>query len=394
MKVSNDVTVAGSRGRQLVDRDLFRDVIGHFASGVTIITVRHDGTNFGITASAVASLTLDPPMLLVCVNRETGTRHAITESGAFAVNILHEDQGDLAARFARPDTDKYQGVEISYGGLGEPLLKGVLAHLECRVAEEVKSGTHSVFLAEVENAQAEKGTPLTYFRGQFGRFQEANDEDVYRRIRRLVLERDFQANRTLDITDLAYQLDAPRQAVYYALTRLVSESLVSREESSYVVNPLDSKTLNEALDTRCALEIGAAEQAVGRVSSEDLAELRRRMESTLLPTDGRSVSPGHYAEANAAFHEYTVALARNPTLLDSYRRLTAEAVMSSALQASLEANDPFAGEQLATLSDDHVRLTEAFESNDLGRTKRIIRRHTEGAKHLGQYLIDSAGGRI
>jgi len=116
--------------RRFLDRDLYRDVIGHFASGVTVITARHDETKFGITASAVASLSLDPPMLLVCINKKTGTRHAIAESGAFAVNILHEDQGELAAQFARSDTDKYQGVKVAYGELGEPLLEDVLAHLE------------------------------------------------------------------------------------------------------------------------------------------------------------------------------------------------------------------------------------------------------------------------
>jgi 4-nitrophenol 2-monooxygenase / 4-nitrocatechol 4-monooxygenase, reductase component len=115
---------------RLVDRDLYRDVIGHFASGVTVITARHNDTNFGITASAVASLSLDPPMLLVCVNQKTGTHHAIAEARAFAVNILHEDQGELAAQFARSDTDKYQGVKVAYGELGEPLLEDVLAHLE------------------------------------------------------------------------------------------------------------------------------------------------------------------------------------------------------------------------------------------------------------------------
>jgi flavin reductase (DIM6/NTAB) family NADH-FMN oxidoreductase RutF/DNA-binding FadR family transcriptional regulator len=391
---SADVQWDSGNGR-FVDRDLYRDVIGHFASGVTVITARHDETNFGITASAVASLSLDPPMLLVCINKQTGTRHAIAQCRAFAVNILHEDQGELAARFARPDTDKYRGVEISYGELGEPLLRDVLAHLECRVAEEVTAGTHSVFLAEVQNAQAEEGTPLTYFRGQFGRFQEASDERVYRRIRQLVLRRDFQAGQTLGITDLAYQLDVPQQAVYYAMTRLEAEGLVSREEQSgYVVNPLDSNTLNAALDTRCALELGAAERAVGRISDEEGAELRRRMEATLLPADGHSVSAERYAEANIEFHEYTVALAKNPTLFDSYRRLTADAVMSSALRGALEANDASAGEQLATLTEDHVSLTEAFESGNVEEARRIIRQHTEGAKHLGRYLIDSAGGKI
>lgn len=380
---------------RFVDRDLFRDVIGHFASGVTVITARHDDKDFGITASAVASLTLDPPMLLVCVNQNTGTRHAIAESGAFAVNILHEDQGELAARFARPDTDKFRGVDIGYGELGEPLLKDVLAHLECRVAQEVTAATHSVFLAEVRNAQADQGTPLAYFRGEFGRFQEANDERIYRRIRQLVLDRDFHIGQPLDVTGLAYQLDAPRQAVYYAMTRLVSEGLVSREaEATYVINPLNPATYNQALDTRCALEVGAAEQAVGHVSDEELVELRRRMEATLSSgTDGGSVDLERYVEANSEFHEYTVALAKNPTLLDSYRRLSAEVIMLRALSGAAEVDATLKDEHSA-LVEDHVSLTEAFEAGDLEEARRVIRRHTEGGKRLGERAIESAGGRI
>lgn len=393
--MSRNLSEVSSGDAQFVDRDLFRDVIGHFASGVTIVTSRHDDTDFGITASAVASLTLDPPMLLVCVNRETGTRNAITESGVFAVNILYEEQGELAVRFARPDTDKFRDVETVDGELGEPLLRDVLAHLECRVAQEVTAGTHSVFLAEVQSAHASTGTPLTYFRGAFGRFQEANDENVYLQLRKSVLEREFQREQALDITDLAYQLDAPRQAIYYAMTRLVSEGLVSRDdEATYTVTSLDSATYDQAMDTRCALELGAAESAVGHVSEEELAELRMRMEATMLPEDGQEVSAEEYVESNTAFHDHTVAIAKNSTLLSSYRRLTAEAVTSRALQASLQANDTFVSELLGELAEDHRRMTRGYEAGDLQEVKSAIRQHAEGAKRLGHHLIEGVGGRI
>lgn len=156
-----------------LDRDTFRNVVGHFTSGVTIITTRQDESNWGITASAFSSVSLEPPMVLVCVNKNTGTCHAISKAKTFGVNILQENQGDLARKFAQPHTDKFQGTDFTYGELGVPLIEDVLAHFECDVVEEVTGGTHSVFLAEVRRAQAYEKTPLAYYRGKFGRFEEA-----------------------------------------------------------------------------------------------------------------------------------------------------------------------------------------------------------------------------
>jgi len=188
---------------------LYRNVIGHFASGVTVITARHEDTDYGLTANAVSSLSLEPPMMLVCINRETGTRNAISHSKVFAVNILREDQGEVAMQFAKPNPDKFRGMSVSYGELREPLLDDVLAHLECRVTEEVTGGTHSVFLAEVHSARAGEGMPLTFYRGQMGRFEDAADEKVYGQLRRQVLTRELPPGEQIDADDLADHLDAP-----------------------------------------------------------------------------------------------------------------------------------------------------------------------------------------
>jgi flavin reductase (DIM6/NTAB) family NADH-FMN oxidoreductase RutF len=153
------------------EQGVFRDVIGHFASGVTIITTRDRGVDFGVTANAVSSLSLEPPMMLVCLNRTSRTRGAIGRSKSFSVNILNESQGDLAVRFATGDDDKFREVAVRYGELGNPLLDGALAHLECRVIEQVSGGTHTVFLAGVERAERFEGAPLAYFRGRFGRLE-------------------------------------------------------------------------------------------------------------------------------------------------------------------------------------------------------------------------------
>lgn len=158
------------------DADVFRDVIGHFASGVTIITARAEETDFGLTVSAVASLSLEPPMMIVCVNKTSRTLPAIRHSGTFGVNVLGEAQGTLAERFATNRDDKFDGVPVVYSEFGNPLLDEALAHMECQVIQEVTGGTHSVFLAVVQRAERFEGAPLAYFRGRFGRLEL--DEDL------------------------------------------------------------------------------------------------------------------------------------------------------------------------------------------------------------------------
>ncbi len=162
--------------RRRVDRERMRSVMGHFASGVTIITTRHQESDYGLTVSAVSSLSLDPPMLLICINKTSNTHAAIEASGIFAVNILRENQSELARQFATSRPDKFANLSISYGELGVPLLEDMLATIECRVVEIVTGGTHTVFLSEVEAAQTREGMPLTYFRGRMGRFTPMSGE--------------------------------------------------------------------------------------------------------------------------------------------------------------------------------------------------------------------------
>jgi flavin reductase (DIM6/NTAB) family NADH-FMN oxidoreductase RutF len=156
--------------------DVFRDVIGRFATGVAVITAVREGVGYGMTASAVASLSLEPPMLLVCLNRESVTHGIIERAGAFGVNVLRLDQAEAAKRFAGTDrAGKFGDLRVHHGPLGSPLLSDALARLECDVAETVTGGTHTVFLGTVRHAEADEGDPLTYFRGRFGRFHDAHE---------------------------------------------------------------------------------------------------------------------------------------------------------------------------------------------------------------------------
>src|SRR6478609_3337841 len=173
-----------------VDAADFRHVIGHFTSGVAVITTHHDGHAHGMTASAVCSLSLEPPMLLVCASLRAPTQAAILAAGAFAVNILGEGQDRIATRFAGPHPDKFEGIDVQTGRLGLPLLAGALGRIECEVAGSVVGGTHRVFLGAVRAAEVEAGTPLAYFRGRFGRLELAEDETALARLRRMVLVRE------------------------------------------------------------------------------------------------------------------------------------------------------------------------------------------------------------
>jgi 4-nitrophenol 2-monooxygenase / 4-nitrocatechol 4-monooxygenase, reductase component len=160
-----------------IDSEVFRHVIGHLPSGVAVVTTRDGGRRFGMTASAVTSLSLQPPMLLVCINRQAPTCAAVSGAGVFGVNILGENDGALARWFAAPREDKFDGIATEETRSGLPMLRTALARLECRVTERVQGGTHTVFLAEVEGAEAGGGAPLAYFRGRFGRVDLAGDDE-------------------------------------------------------------------------------------------------------------------------------------------------------------------------------------------------------------------------
>ncbi len=150
-----------------VDQAVFREVVGHFTSGVVVVTAV-DGARYGVTASAVSSLSMDPPMLLVCLNNKLATTDAIGRTRRFAINILGADHADVAMQFARPHADKFRGIDVVEGAHGLPLLSEALAQIECETEETVAAATHTIFLGRVLGARARAGSPLAYFRGQFG----------------------------------------------------------------------------------------------------------------------------------------------------------------------------------------------------------------------------------
>jgi len=153
-----------------VGQDEFRTALGHFASGVTVVTTAgDDGHLRGITVSAFSSLSLDPPLVLICVEKRASIYDHLKEGGFFAVNMLAEDQELISRRFATKDTDRFDGIGYITGATGCPILTGTLAFVECRIVNLYPGGDHTIFVGEVEAMGTTEGKPLAYFRGGYSK---------------------------------------------------------------------------------------------------------------------------------------------------------------------------------------------------------------------------------
>lgn len=277
-----------------LDGAVFRRVIGSFMSGVVVITTEHDGVRHGMTVSAVSSLSLDPPMLLVCLNAGSTTQEAVRSAGRFAVNILGEHQGQLAERFARPGSDdKFAGLVVAPGRSGVPVIEGALATVECRVAE---------------------------VRG-------------------------------------------------------------------HVVTPLDAATSDDAHDAELAIELGAAEMLVGRLSAGRLARLRELADAAAaLVDEGRFGDVDGYIAANHAFHRFLVDATGSRALVEAYEQLSVPELMARALPPGMDA-DPH-------LVTDHTDLVDALERGDRDRVRAVMTSHDDNAKATQRAGIDRLGGQL
>jgi 3-hydroxy-9,10-secoandrosta-1,3,5(10)-triene-9,17-dione monooxygenase reductase component len=153
---------------QVLDSTHFRRVLGHFATGVTVVTTLDDEEPVGFTCQSFSSLSLDPPLVTVAPQRTSTTWPRIRRVGRFCANILAEDQSELATGFARTGTDKFAGRRWSTSPSGCPVLEDVLAWVDCEIVHELDGGDHVLVLARVlDLAVLSDEPPLLFFRGRF-----------------------------------------------------------------------------------------------------------------------------------------------------------------------------------------------------------------------------------
>jgi len=151
--------------------------MGGFATGVTIITLDLEGEVHGMTANAFASVSLDPPLLLVCVDHSARTHAHLYAKKRFGVNILAEDQRVISEYYARPvrtheHAEEEAGARFERTAKGTPILRGALVYLECRLQSAQEAGDHTIFIAEVEDVVVRQGEPLLFFRGRYRKIGE------------------------------------------------------------------------------------------------------------------------------------------------------------------------------------------------------------------------------
>jgi len=158
-----------------VDPTTFRAVMGSFLTGVSVMTTHVDGVPHGMTASAIASVSLEPPLVLVCVERTTLMADRVQEAGVFALSFLAGDQAELSNRFAVGDREEgeseFAGVATRTAMTGARLLEGATGTLDCRVYSIADGGDHLVVIGEVVGADVGSDAPLAYYRGGYGAFR-------------------------------------------------------------------------------------------------------------------------------------------------------------------------------------------------------------------------------
>jgi DNA-binding GntR family transcriptional regulator len=205
-------------------------------------------------------------------------------------------------------------------------------------------------------------------------------DQVYEELRGRVLGRRHAPGAKLSLHELATELGVSRSPVHHALTRLVSEGLLTvRPRHGYYVTPVTAAALAEGYEVRLALELHAAERTVGTLEEPELQALRSLFEAT-----AAAISHEQWDSANAAFHEHQIDLAGNALLSRFYRELSVNLMMQVIRGGRVEGH--------ANLVTEHRRIVEAFETGDLDSARRAIRDHIETGRRIALEAIERAGG--
>jgi flavin reductase (DIM6/NTAB) family NADH-FMN oxidoreductase RutF len=153
-----------------VDDASFRLALSQFATGVTVVLTRDSaGAPAGLTVNAFTSVSLDPPLVLICIDVRSDAHDPLAESGIFGLSVLSETQEDVSRRFAWRGPEKFSGFVLEHGETGALLVPGALAHLECAVVGSHRAGDHTVYISEVRVLRVASGRPLLYHRGGYRR---------------------------------------------------------------------------------------------------------------------------------------------------------------------------------------------------------------------------------
>lgn len=370
-----------------VDREIFRNVVGHFASGVAVITTTVDGQPFGTTASAVSSLSMDPPMMLVCLNRSSSTHDAIVKAGHYAINILAIEQDGVAATFARKGVDKFASIAYETGVSGAPVLRDALASIECVVSDTAVGGTHTIFLGEAVHAAARPGEPLAYFRGRFDALAKSAEAAAYDGVRSWILQRNVAPGTPIQVPDLAVSVDANPSAVYNALVRLVAEGLVRRsDDGDFTPAAITEALVDNLYRARQTIESGVIERYLSDASDEQLTDIVSRAAELTAREVNDSDGLDSFLVENLDFHSAIVALAGSRQLVNQFRQLSIASVWRETYRSKVWNSR--SGHPLI------ASLANALADRDVDRARELVEEQIELVRQAAKSFIADRGGIV
>lgn len=368
-----------------VDPTQFHRVAGHLGAGVIVLTANLGDSTVGGVARSVAILSVDPPMMLACVEEDAPVAEAAARSGRYVVNVLADGLRQVGHAFTLAPGDRSSRASLRTSELGSPLIRHAVAHIECDVTEHLSGRTHSVFLARVMAATADPsgGSSEVFGGGAFDR-----NDDVYRAALSRVLGRVYVPDQVIAVDDLATQLAVGAGSAFYALTRLATDGLVHRDpDRGYVVAPLDGPASDDLLDARLAIELGVIDSVVSRVSDAELAGLRLRFDQmAAILVHNRFADVDAYLDADRSLHGYIVSLSGSPTLDAAYARLSIQSSMTRSFGLTPLTSERFIGVQRV--------LTEAFERRDTEAARAAAITYCELAKKRVRAILSHTGGQI
>lgn len=369
-----------------VAQDTFREVAGRFATGVTIITTTDSEGLAGTTASAVASLSLDPPMMLVCLNKTSATHDRIKASGVYGVNILAKEQNQIAFTFAKKGGDKFAGVSWSPAINGVPFIGGSLARVACRVVDTAEGGTHTIFIGEVVEADSTDTEPLTYYRGGFGRFEFDADATTYRELRRSVLQRRFAVGSPLDLGAVAAELRARPEFVDRAVARLISEGLLHPHRDEVIVAPLTAASVAVFFNAQASIETGVLDIQLANATDQQLSAIGAAGAALAAALDAPAADPADCLNAVSAVHAAIMGLSASRKLVEAYEEFSTAALWAALTAEAVEA------EILDARS--LIRLTQAIVARDTATARATVLSHASTVIAIARAEIERRGGQI
>jgi 4-nitrophenol 2-monooxygenase / 4-nitrocatechol 4-monooxygenase, reductase component len=307
----------------------FKRAVSFMTSAVTVITTANAGRDYGMTASSVTSLSADPPLMVACLRSDIPTARAVDQAGYYVVNILGEDQADLAYQFSRPGPDKFTGVATYRTEAGVAVLRDALVSIVCRVVARALGGTHTMFSGEVLALANKGGKPLAYFRGGFGHFTAAQDEQLYFTLKRRLLRGDLELGAAIDLEAVSAETNSDVNALEKALGRLIGDDLVVRADSGeYRVRPFTAEMACEAFELREVL----AREAIHVITAEPPSSLTRELEKALghMAQEIREntfLDFSRYVTANCQFYRTLIGGMNNAAAVRAFDSLNIAGIM-------------------------------------------------------------------